>query len=111
MQGLLGDRYGWRPPPTTLRPETFAWLCQHAATPEERQRLQRWYALDRNALPAEYRLRPVSAVLASSAADESWATAAALLVTHIDAVLTRHPMEDAGLAVPLPSSTTPLAFV
>ncbi len=64
---LLGDRYGWRPPPPRIPASEFDALLEHVS--EEDAELLRWseeqpaegvgwYRLDENARPAEYRLRP-----------------------------------------------------
>jgi WD40 repeat protein len=54
---LLGDRYGWRPPPTTVSEaqmeSIFALLDDQSAA-----LLKEWYRLDENAVPAEYVLQP-----------------------------------------------------
>ena len=64
---LLGDRYGWRPPPPRIPASEFDALLGHV-TAEERELLRwseeqpaegkGWYRRDENANPTEYRLRP-----------------------------------------------------
>lgn len=49
---LLGDRYGWRPPPPQLPADEF-----ERFPAAERARLERWYLKDENAVPAEYVLK------------------------------------------------------
>jgi hypothetical protein len=64
---LLGDRYGWRPPPPRIPASEFDALLKHVS--EEEAELLRWtdeqpvdgkgwYRRDENANPTEYRLRP-----------------------------------------------------
>jgi len=64
---LLGDRYGWRPPPPRIRASEFDALLEHVSA-EEAELLRwgeqqpadgkGWYRRDENANPTEYRLRP-----------------------------------------------------
>lgn len=55
---LLGNRYGWRPPPPQIPESEYerlrSWLEERGATTVED--LRRWYRLDLNADPPEYRL-------------------------------------------------------
>jgi hypothetical protein len=57
---LLGDRYGWLPPPPQIPAQEFEEILERVPDPEERARLDRWYQKDLNADPPEYRLRPRS---------------------------------------------------
>src|SRR5690606_5783714 len=50
---LLGDRYGWRPSPEIIAHDEFDAIRSHLSD-EERALVERWYALDENAVPAEY---------------------------------------------------------
>jgi hypothetical protein len=64
---LLGDRYGWRPPPPRIPASEFEALLEHVSDddrdllswreeqPDERKG---WYRRDDNARPVEYRLLP-----------------------------------------------------
>ena len=63
---LLGDRYGWRPPPPRIPAPEFDALLAHVSADEaallcwkEEQPADRkgWYRRDDNAKPTEYRLR------------------------------------------------------
>jgi len=54
---LLGDRYGWRPLPATIPASEFDLILERTEG-EERERLNRWYVRDDNAVPAEYFLKP-----------------------------------------------------
>lgn len=54
---LLGDRYGWRPPPSRIPAADFAEFLT-ACAPEERDWLLAVYERDDNALPATHLLRP-----------------------------------------------------
>lgn len=53
---LLGDRYGWCPLPPDIPSAEYTRL-HAAADPSTRERLDRWYARDDNAVPAVHRLR------------------------------------------------------
>ena len=58
---LLGDRYGWCPPPSQIPEDEFNHIRVHIQDkqdPEDLALLQAWYELDRNAIPPEYRLKP-----------------------------------------------------
>jgi len=56
---LLGDRYGWRPAPSTIPADEFAAVQKvHAETPSAMALLNRWYVRDSNATPAVYVLLP-----------------------------------------------------
>ena len=57
---LLGDRYGWLPPPPQIPAEEFEEILLRVEVAEESERLERWYQKDLNADPPEYRLRPRS---------------------------------------------------
>ncbi|MGC9319315.1 MAG: AAA family ATPase, partial [Armatimonadota bacterium] len=50
---LLGDRYGWRPVPEIIPQPELAAIRPHLSD-EERALVERWYALDENAVPPEY---------------------------------------------------------
>jgi hypothetical protein len=54
---LVGDRYGWMPPPPQI--PLGDWEAITAVIdPPGRKLLERWYSRDDNAAPPEYRLRP-----------------------------------------------------
>lgn len=124
---LLGDKYGFRPPPQTLSEAAM----QHAEkrlgvhATERLALLKTWYQLDTNAAPPEYRLLPVS-VVAARQPDLDWPATSKQLVQALDeafapdpdAVATaalealvpqpgRHTVTDAsmpfGIRVPVPS--------
>jgi len=57
---LLGDRYGWLPPPPQIPAREFEDILESVENPDQRRRLERWYQKDLNADPPEYRLRPRS---------------------------------------------------
>lgn len=72
---LLGQRYGWRPLPASIPVahwEAFLPALSHAA----RQRLERWYRRDDNAVPPAYVLLPRQGPFA---AHEAWAAEEAAL--------------------------------
>jgi hypothetical protein len=54
---LLGDRYGWRPPPAQIPAGEFQAICARISA-NGRTRLEDWYLRDDNAVPAEYCLKP-----------------------------------------------------
>lgn len=54
---LLGDRYGWMPPPPQIPAEEFDKILQVVDHDGDKQLLREWYSLDKNAVPAEYRLK------------------------------------------------------
>jgi WD40 repeat protein len=53
---LLGERYGWRPPPPEIPAEEMSVLLERA-TPEERAAVLGWYRRDDNAVPPADLLR------------------------------------------------------
>jgi WD40 repeat protein len=54
---LLGDRYGWCPPPPQIPAEKFeAISCM--VSEEDRTLLEEWYQRDNNAVPPEFNLQP-----------------------------------------------------
>jgi hypothetical protein len=53
---LLGDRYGWMPPPSRILETTFNHIKNQVKDPGDMALLDRWYQLDNNALDPEYRL-------------------------------------------------------
>jgi hypothetical protein len=54
---LLGDRYGWMPPPAQI-PEVEYQQILGVITDHDRAFLSEWYKLDENAIPPERRLKP-----------------------------------------------------
>jgi hypothetical protein len=54
---LLGNRYGWLPPPPQIPASEFSRLLDRVDKASQRKRLLKWYALDKNAAPAEYQLK------------------------------------------------------
>ena len=55
---LLGDRYGWRPPPPQIPADEFDRLLARVPDDEDRTFLEDWYVRDDNAVPAERCLAP-----------------------------------------------------
>lgn len=55
---LLGDRYGWRPPPPQIPVDEFGRLRDRVAAGDDRSLLDEWYLRDDNAVPAEHCLKP-----------------------------------------------------
>jgi hypothetical protein len=54
---LLGDRYGWMPPPAQIPEDDFQ-AIRAVVADQDRALLDTWYTLDKNAVPAEQRLNP-----------------------------------------------------
>src|SRR5665648_77729 len=54
---LLGDRYGWCPPPLQIPATEFIEILNRISS-RERGILETWYLRDENALPVEYVLQP-----------------------------------------------------
>ena len=50
---LLGDRYGWQPPPARIPQEEMG-VILNSLTAGEKDKLLRWYRKDENAIPAQY---------------------------------------------------------
>ncbi len=55
---LLGDRYGWCPPPSQITEAEFRSILSQVDDPDDRALILEQYALDRNAVPPEYYLLP-----------------------------------------------------
>ena len=55
---LLGDRYGWCPPPAQIPASEFDQLRQAVTQNADAALLDEWYTLDENAIPPEWRLNP-----------------------------------------------------
>ncbi len=55
---LLGDRYGWCPPPSQVPADEFDKIHGAIDNDEDQALLKKWYSLDENAVPSEYRLNP-----------------------------------------------------
>ena len=55
---LLGQRYGWCPPPSQIPAEEFRQTLRHVPASGDRRFLRQWYRRDKNAVPSEYRLLP-----------------------------------------------------
>ena len=66
---LLGDRYGWCPPPPQIPAAEFARILATLHDPGDLDFLLAWYLRDDNAVPPEYYLRPRAGELA---VHENW---------------------------------------
>ena len=55
---LLGDRYGWCPPPSQIPASEFGEILGVIESQEDQMFLRDWYRLDENAVPPEWRLKP-----------------------------------------------------
>lgn len=69
---LLGDSYGWRPPPPRVPAPEFEAVLDSIAGSEDRQLLLEWYRRDENAVPPEYRLQPRTGARAEYADPAAW---------------------------------------
>ena len=57
---LLGDRYGWRPVPTSIPADEFAAILDGLVDqPADRRLVERWYHGDDNAVPPTHVLRQI----------------------------------------------------
>jgi len=54
---LLGDRYGWCPPPSQIPDSEFNEIRSAIKSEEDKALLADWYVLDENAVPPEWRLK------------------------------------------------------
>lgn len=54
---LLGNRYGWMPPPAQIPDVEFQGILTRISA-KEKAFLEEWYKLDTNAIPPEWRLKP-----------------------------------------------------
>ena len=54
---LLGDRYGWRPPLSQIPDKEFQ-MIEKKIDNSDFAFLKKWYTLDKNAVPEEWRLNP-----------------------------------------------------
>jgi WD40 repeat protein/Cdc6-like AAA superfamily ATPase len=54
---LLGDRYGWYPPPPQIPAIDFIQILERLAK-EDQELINEWYRKDENAIPPEYVLQP-----------------------------------------------------
>jgi len=55
---LLGQRYGWCPPPPQIPADEFEQIVGRVTDRDDRDLLEMWYRRDDNAVPPEYRLQP-----------------------------------------------------
>ncbi|MGH2556167.1 MAG: AAA family ATPase, partial [Actinomycetota bacterium] len=55
---LLGDRYGWQPPPPQIPKDRFEDILERTTGPEAKTLLEQWYVFDENAVPPERYLKP-----------------------------------------------------
>jgi len=54
---LLGDRYGWQPPPPQIPSFEFDEILRRVS-PQEEEELRDWYLIDENAVPVHWYLKP-----------------------------------------------------
>src|SRR5512137_2997451 len=52
---LLGDRYGWCPPPSHIPDSEFREILSVLNTQDDLALLNQWYQLDENSIPPEWR--------------------------------------------------------
>src|ERR1700682_2238428 len=55
---LLGDRYGWCPPPREIPADLFERIASRVRSVVDRELLEQWYGRDDNAVPPARYLRP-----------------------------------------------------
>ena len=55
---LLGDRYGWCPPPPHILDSEFQEILSAIKGQDDQILLREWYQLDKNAIPPEWHLKP-----------------------------------------------------
>jgi hypothetical protein len=55
---LLGDRYGWCPPPSHILDSEFQEILRMVKNQDDQALLSQWYQLDENAVPPEWLLKP-----------------------------------------------------
>ena len=67
---LLGDRYGWRPPPPQIAADEFEQILRRVTDEKDTELLEEWYVRDHNAVPPECCLRPRAGEVEDS---EKWA--------------------------------------
>ncbi len=51
---LLGNRYGWLPPPPRIPADEFERVLGRVPEEADRKLLKEWYRIDENAVPAAY---------------------------------------------------------
>lgn len=56
---ILGDKYGWRPPPPSVNADEFESLLQ-LIDQSDRELITTWYLRDDNSVPPCYLLQPIS---------------------------------------------------
>ena len=87
---LLGDRYGWRPPPPQIPAAELQQILDRVTDEEDRKLLAEWYLRDENAVPPEYCLKPREGELADY---ERWAPIESRLRTILSAAVTGTSLE------------------
>lgn len=63
LQTFLGQKYGYRPFPPKIPSKEFQKLFKAVANNEDRDLLQRWFKEDKNSVPSQYLLQPITHVL------------------------------------------------
>ena len=63
LQALIGDKYGYRPIPSSIRKDLFETLKLHGDCKEscDWSMVDEWYLCDENSVPPVYILQPISA--------------------------------------------------
>jgi NACHT domain- and WD repeat-containing protein len=87
---LLGDRYGWQPPPPQIPQDRFDEALRRVADPDARSLLETWYLLDENAVPAEYYLKPRDG---EERSDDVWAPIERRLRAELEDAVRDMPLE------------------
>ncbi len=89
---LLGDRYGWRPPPPQIPADEFEQILERVTAREDQELLEEWYWRDDNAIAPEYCLQPRKRGGAYEEYDE-WAPIEARLHSTLLAAVEELPLE------------------
>ena len=91
---LVGDRYGWRPPPAAIPASELERLIEAMDDARQANVIREWYRRDDNARPPEYRLQPRHGALRDAGA---WQVVEAQLAGVLRAAARRAGVDDAAL--------------
>ncbi|PIK62788.1 putative NACHT and WD repeat domain-containing protein 1 isoform X 3 [Apostichopus japonicus] len=79
MQFLLGQRYGYRPIPAKILSSEFDILMKYVSNEDDENLIKKWYLHDKNSLPSEYVLQPVT---------EDWENVSSKLAVVLQSIVT-----------------------
>jgi WD40 repeat protein len=91
---LIGDRYGWRPPPAAIPASELERLIDALDDERHAKVVREWYRRDDNARPPEYRLRPRHGTWRH---DHAWQPVESALVVALRAAARRAGLDDPAL--------------